>query len=250
MVPVESATALDAERQGWELIEHALARVALVTRYTLSVTPSGAVRPFNHEQLNEQIRAIQIVAVHAFGSSRKWLREPQLTRDPIEHGDAALKTLKPALAAIDPRLDLAVAAWRRATLARDAPTVVVALAEALEFYVAGTVVAGLFSVEERRRLDEAIGFDWTPQQRQRLDWLLGVLNDASFAVRLATALGVDAVALTPEEQALLRTTREMRNDILHGRGRPPLAPDDVRRALALVGRILTTRAHRLATSQV
>lgn len=248
IAPVETATAFDAERQGSELIELALARIALVARYALSIGPSGATRSFEHTQLREGIASVPIVGAQTVQTERKWLREPRLMTDPLELDDRALASLETALAAKDRRLDFAIAAWRRATFAQDAPSAVVALAEALEFYVAEVSVPALFSDEERERIRHGIGPGWVQAQRERIEWILGLLNDASFGKRLAAALDADGVSLSAEEQRLLRTLREMRNDILHGRDRPTLVPDELRRALALVGRVLVFRAHRLASS--
>lgn len=245
-VPLRAATAFEAERTGRVRIERAVNRLALLARYAVSTTPSGEVRPFRME-LIEHLDTLPIIGGHAPQTGRAWLRDVQLISDPAELTDESLRGLEPSARAADELLDLAVAAWRRATRDPDPSSAIVALIEALEFYVGKTQPeSGPFSRAQRRELRRRIGMDWDPQQRGRIDWVLARLNDPSYGLLLETALAADGVQLSEEEKALLTVIREIRNDVVHGRERRELPPDELRRALALVGRILVFRSHRLA----
>lgn len=245
IAPEERAMAFDAERAGLERIRHAVERLALLARYAASITPSGRLRPFE-VGLVERIGLVPIVGAQTTGTGRKWLREVDLIPEPIERSGQFLDGLESAAGAVDRQLDLAVAAWRRATLDPDSPSAVVALVEALEFYVGETKMPSrTFSKAERRMLRKRVGDDWTDVQLARIESLLGKLNDPSYGLLLETALATDGVSLTPQESAVLERIRAIRNDVVHGRDRPLLPPDDLRHALALVGRILAFRAHRL-----
>jgi hypothetical protein len=122
---------------------------------------------------------------------------------------------------------------------------VVALAEALEFYAAGTSVDPLFSKDELALARDAVitSGNWIPQQHARLADVVSHLNDAPFFVRLRAAVLKDGLDLTKGEVDLLHTMRNRRNDLLHGRERVDPDPDEMTAAVALVGRLLT---HRIA----
>ena len=247
LVPVTTAMAFDAEQAGVEAIRHAVDRLALLARYAVSITPGGALRPFD-AGLIERIELLGMVGAQTTGTERKWLRELDLIPEAVTLDGSFTAGLEPAARAADRQLDLATASWRRATQERDPSAAVVALIEALEFYVAGTGSdISPFTSEELRSVNERFGSDWTESQLQRLRSLHARLNEPSYGERLTEALARDGVDLSAEEVDLLKRIRGLRNDIVHGRARALLPPDDHRRALALVGRVLAFRAHALGS---
>lgn len=247
LVPIRTAMAFDAERAGLERIRHAVERLALLARYAASVTPDGALRPFGMG-LVERIEIVELVGSQAPGTERKWLRELSLFPEPVTVDEGFIKGLEAAAQAADRQLDLSVAAWRRATRESDPSVALVALVEALEFYIAGTKgELELFTSTELQRLSERFGSDWSEPQAERLQWLNAKLNEPSYGQRLAKSLERDGVRLSAQEDRALRQIRKLRNDIVHGRTRSLLPPDDHRRAVALIGRILVFRAHALGS---
>jgi len=245
---VVEAFVLEAEAAGFRRIVQAIDRLALTTRYSFSTGPDGRIRSFARGQLGETLQVIPIVGVHGLKSGRLWLRglvDPGLAFIASAETRSALHAI--ADAPVDLRLEEAIGAWRRATKAVDPASAMVAMGESLEFYVAGTDVPELFSEDERSKIRVALEGFWLDDQSQRLEQLVGWLNDAPFMVRLNVALARDRLELSEDERDLLGQIRSARNDILHGKGRTLIDRNTLQRALALVDRILVFRLHALAT---
>jgi hypothetical protein len=245
---VVEAFVLEAETAGFRRIIQAIDRLALTTRYSFSTGPDGRIRSFARGQMGETLQVIPIVGVHGLKTGRLWLRgllDPGLTFIASSETRSALHAI--ADAPVELRLEEAIGAWRRATKGVDPASAMVALGESLEFYVAGTDVPELFSEDDLTKIRVALNGPWIDDQSQRLEQLVGWLNDAPFMVRLNSALARDHVELSEDERALLGQIRRARNDILHGKGRTSTDRNTLQRALALVDRILVFRLHALAT---
>ncbi len=137
------------------------------------------------------------------------------------------------------RFDEALRAWRRAVRATDAIETVVAVWEAVEFYVSGTTVPGMFSdVELKAAVAALTGLGLSDSQRDRLRDVIGSANSAPLFVRLRAALDGDDVPYSEEELSTLKRLRAFRNDIVHGRAKSDPARNDLEMAKAFVNRML------------
>jgi hypothetical protein len=251
LTTVRASLVLDAERVGVSRIEAATARLALVSRHSRPVSLNGKARPFSHERLQERVRVRRIVGVLSKDSQRQWIRGLDNSQDEIVVTSGELLGMRDALAAsLDARTSEAIRAWRRAALAAEPAAAVVALAEALEFYAAGTSVESLFSAQDLDVAKHAVlaGATWSDAQSKRLADLLSRANEAPFFVRLRASVTADGLELSTGEADLLRNLRDQRNDLLHGRERRDPQPDELTAGLALVGRLLVARLTRLPRS--
>jgi hypothetical protein len=248
LTTTRASLALDAERAGLSRIEAAAARLALASRHSRAIGLNGKPRPFSRDRLRERVRLRPVVGVLSKQSERQWIRGVDTTQDETSVTAGSLTGMRDALQkTLDDRTAESIKAWRRATLSADPASAVVALAEALEFYAAGSSVEALFSAEDldRARTAAVATGLWTETQRKRLAEVVSRANDAPFFVRLGIAVAADGLDLTSGETALLRKMRDQRNDLLHGRERQDPNPDELTAAVALVGRLLLSRLARL-----
>ncbi len=248
-VPVQASTLDDAERLGLEEIEGALAWLLLAARYSFSMTPAGQPLAFKRAtNLLGRCSRGDVVHVRSMQSAHRWLRGLPWTLDspPLSAENVrSLADVRPPGRSIDGRLWRAVTVWARAAEAASAVDQVSALWQALELYARSTPIPRMFSPEERDALRDRLGGDLSPEQQSRVSELIEHLNDPPLLVRLAEAVKGDGVPLTDEEFTLLRRTRAVRNDLEHGTApTPPAIDDDLRRAVAISGRILSFAAAR------
>jgi hypothetical protein len=237
------ADALDAaEEQGYAAIETTMAWLVARQRYGLLRLPDGTPQSFSRTRALHSVRYGPVVLVRGEKTRRQWLRwvhDPRRTaaRDPADESDPTRPALPEELDLADER---ALRALMRAVNEPGLEQQVQALSEALESYVAGVEVAGLFSKNERKELRE-LAPDWlTPGQRDKFETAINNLNTPPFGVRLSERLERDGVALSEDERALLFVTlRSARNDVAHGRAltRPPTR-DEVLRGIGVVSRAL------------
>lgn len=245
-VTVEARTMYDAEQRAIAEVQRVISRLALAARYSLTQTPDGTIRPFSRKRLLERIRMTKIAGVERLDSPGKWLRG--FSHDTVvEPLDArVLLGIEGDIGVGDERIDEAIAAWRRASAEEDPTTAVVALAEAIEFYVAGVKVERLFGDEQLDAIRSAASVGLAGEQLARVKDIVGLLNEPPFKTRLRQALSQDQVHHNPTEFRLLERFRTLRNKILHGQARVLPGDDELQQALALVNRLLLSRLHRLS----
>jgi hypothetical protein len=142
---------------------------------------------------------------------------------------------------------MAISAWQRAVKAEDPVEALVALWEAIEFYVSGTKSEKLFTKSELKTIRKSATEGLSNDQERRVEEVLHMLNQAPLMVRLREALEEDGVPCSNEEFDLLRRVRDKRND-LHGRSREAPSEIDLRYAVAIVNRMLLYRIGRLSES--
>jgi hypothetical protein len=125
-----------------------------------------------------------------------------------------------------------------------------ALWEAIEFYVGDTKAdSPLFTDEERQVISNAASASFKGLQRGRIKEVIGTLNSAPLGVRLKIALSRDAVVVSKGEMDLLWKLRDMRNAIVHGQDIAIPEAEDVDFATSIVARMLIFRAFRLAAEK-
>jgi hypothetical protein len=246
---VRAALVVDAERIGLQRIEAAVAQLAVAARFSSALGQTGRARNFHHTQLHERVRLRRVVGVLSKDSPRQWIRGIDSTVDsPLIQADD-LSGMTPALEAqLDVQLRESLRAWRRASISGDPAAAVVALVEALEFYVARTTLPGPFKQADLARARDQLRApsDWTAEQRKRLGDMFARANEAPFFLRLLAAARSDGLTLTNGERRLLHALRALRNDMLHGRERVDPGPDELTMAVALVARMLAARFARIA----
>jgi hypothetical protein len=249
---VRAALVVDAEQIGLQRIEAAVAQLAVAARFSSALGQTGRARNFQRTQLHERVRLRRVVGVLSKDSLRQWIRGVDSTVDsPLIRTDD-LAGMTPALEAqLDGQLRESLRAWRRASISPDPAAAVTALVEALEFYVGKTTLPGPFEKVDLARARNRLlaPSDWTVEQRNRLEDVLALANEAPFFLRLLAAASADGFPLTHDERGLLHALRVRRNDMLHGRERIDPGPDELTMAVALVARMLAARFARVAVAE-
>lgn len=245
---VTSSRQLLAEREGLRRIDASVAWTNLRVRYSSGGGPGGLGTPWTRRQLRQLAVRSDLVAVRGLATGWTWLRQHGLhsmADVPLASGggEAAEAVLSPAVP--ESGLRAAAVAAARALSATDPVTRITAVWEALEFYVGSTRLQGDFSRADRKRLIRAAAA-FPPEKRERVNQLVGKLNEAPLLARLRYQLAADAVPISTDDMDLLARLREQRNDLVHGRRDQP---DDAEldRGVALLARIVMYASHAEAT---
>jgi hypothetical protein len=248
---VEAATLYDAETAGVAAARRVVERLALGSRYSLSVTPGGGIRAFHRHQALEYIRLRPIAGVVGLESQdRAWLRgyEYATLRTPLRAD--AFEGLMEALSSEDQAMDQAVSAWRRAVDEPDPLVAAGAVSEALEWYARGSKAPKRFSDEARSEI-VARAIDGLPGDQAAV--VARVLNEGltrpGLMPRVRAAAAADNVPVTEEEFSVLDHLRSARNKVQHGDNLVPVTRDEALLGLAVVNRLLMFRLHRAAGPQ-
>lgn len=244
---VDAGTLFDAEQAGAQLIVGTLDRLTVEAQYSFALSPGGELLPFDRADLFADPRAVRVALVRAATKSgRAWVRTlNDLSRSqPLATRRVEL-TSPPVGEHV--QYDEAIRAWRHALGRFDRVAAASAISEAIEFYAAGAEPALGFSTDDMKALRSALrratGKDGSPlvlttEQRQRVDDVLGYLNEPSLKMRLRAALAADGVPFTEDEIKALWRARTARNYFVHGKSREEPDENDLDLARAFVNRLL------------
>lgn len=236
----------DAEEEGLAHIDLALAWLTVRLRYGLAVLPDGSALAFERSESLTKLARRGIVAVRALGSTRQWLRQPEVRERP---NAIPLDERRPRLEAELPELSLqerqALLALTRASSEPDLLARVHALWEAIEFYASGGKVPPLFDKGSLNAIRAALPPDLADEQRARALDRIGHFNDPPLMVRLRALLDSEGVPIADGELELLLALRALRNDVVHGRKTDLPAVEDVEYAISVVARMLVYRVAAL-----
>lgn len=225
-----------AEQAGVRAIDAALAWINLNMRYANGVTPDGRPQSWSRQQLALTAARTELVAARGLATGRIWLRR-RATRPAVEITLAAGgATAAVALQEGGRGLREAALAAARGIASTDPVTRVSAISECLEFYAGSTRLPSRFTRSDRKALlDCARSLD--PEKQQRVQELVGNLNNPSLLSRVRYQMAVDGVPVTEDDFAALHKVRRHRNDLVHGRT-PSADTADIDRVLALLARVL------------
>lgn len=212
--------------------------------YSNSLLPSGLVQPFNRGSNGIRPQRTSLVAVRGLSSGRRWIRftdaipRSKRTLVPICDEPAYEPKLPEMLSDRDRE---ALLTFWRARDATDPLGSLISLWDTIEFYANGAKAPKIVSKRELARLqDEAP--EWLNEvQRQRYVDVLKMINSPSLAFRLDEALKRDGVPISDEERELLQRLRGLRNPAQHGNARASPSAQDLKKAWAIVARMLLYR---------
>lgn len=240
---------LDAEEEGLANIDEALSWLS-VRAFDCRGVLSGRWVDFHRDNTLAVPRRRDRVMVRGLVSGRQWLRAPSqvLRVTEVELADLSPLT-EPQLPADLPETDRqAIAAWRRARLASDPVISVLAIWEAIEFYVSTQRGTGLFEPRQKKAILRVInktgGLDLSREQKARICDMVGQLNSPSMMMKLRTAIAADGAPVSDDDVLTLKHLREARNDAAHG-NTTELSDDLVRQGLSIVARLLVERLRKL-----
>ena len=253
LVTCTAKTLLEAEEEAVREIDFALAWLMARAHYS-SVSLPGR-QPGAHKRkwtLSRMLRKDVIVA-RGLSTGRRWLRAPRDIpwQPPLllgEIADIAVLVLPP-----DTPIQLreSVNSWRRAAEASDLFEAVVALNDAMEFYVSNVSLPDLFTKEQKNSVRDNATAGLAGDQKQRVsDVLNSMLNAPSLMMKLRKTLEDYEVPHTESDVQVVKRVRDKRNALVHGRTREAPSEDDVRYAVAFVNRMLVYRIAGLTRGAV
>lgn len=242
-----ASTLLAAEEEGLARIDLAIAWLSCVSQFSAPHLPASPPRAFFRDWTVARVVRLDAVIVRGETTGRAWFRAPvhNVERPALDLDEIPDIHEADLVGAASTQVREAVLAWRRAMEEHDALAAVLALWDAVEFYVSGTRAKPLTEDATMKRIRRQALAGLTGEVRSRVDNVLGTVNDAPLLARLRLALANDRVPYTPTEFDLLKDLRTVRNDFIHGRERALPNATDRRLAVSLVGRMLVYRMDRL-----
>jgi len=234
---VTAARLFNAEMEGVRQIDTAVAWANVRLRFANGVTPDDRVVGWNRRQLRQLAARSDLVAVRGVSTSRSWVR--RAASRPLADLTMASGGGPTAVAALmTPGTGLreATVAAARAISSPDPLTRITAVSECLEFYAGSTKFSYKFTKADRRKLKKAAK-GLSRDKLERVEQLLGQLNQAPLFARLRFRLAQDGVPLTESDIDTLKRVRQHRNELVHGQ-HDIVNEADVERAVALLARIL------------
>lgn len=242
---------LDAELAGLRDVDAALAWLTVRSRYGLAVMPDGSPQRFERGVAIARPSRGRMVIVRGLNSQRCWLREttgPE-TRNLIGLSDMDRSWTLPGADQLGTADRQATLACARAATAIDPLQRILALWEAIEFYVQGRKRPRAFAKSDIKRIRRSLPGDLPEPLAVRLDQLLGQINEPSLRMKLRAAIAADGVPITESEVALLNELRDSRNDAVHGRATVVPDPERIDHAVSVVARMLLHRLHSRRRAQ-
>ena len=112
----------------------------------------------------------------------------------------------------------------------------------LEFLVASLPIRRMFTKSERSRIRNALAPQWEDDARWPvLRDKLNQLNAVPVRVVLEEFCSDQQVPMSAADHEIIRRTRQIRNDVVHGRRRSPPSKDDNRRLRFVITKVLFRR---------
>jgi len=232
----------DAEKLANERIQQLLNWVVVRARYSLPVLPSGEEVDWTRSQFTVKPRMLRPVTIQSLNSRRRLVRGQTKDHGVVGLGD---RLKRPRL---NESLRLAVSSLARASSSASPIEATVALNDALEFYVAGTVVPARVSKPERRQLRRDITTflqdgDFSTEATTAVASLLDRINDVPLGAKLRRRLAVDNVPYLEGEFEDLILLRRARNNWVHGKGAEPPNQTLISNVVAFLSRVLVHVAY-------
>lgn len=226
-------------------IDAALGWLTVRAHYGFVRTPAGRAHSFDRLKARTHPKRESLVVVRGLTTGRRWVRRPgsRLQRPTVELVDSQMHA-PPLSGHLNQSERLLLLAARRALVGDSAIERTQALWEAFEIYCGGASVPGLFSKADLDHVRRAFPAGLSAAQRERLNAVIGMVNEPSLMKRLRAALRGDGVPLTSEEDKVLRRLRDVRNDVAHGREADPPSSDDLDWGCSLLSRALVFRMDR------
>jgi hypothetical protein len=226
-------------------IDVALAWLVARAHYGFVRTPAGRANDFDRLGARVNPTRDSMLIVRGLLTGRRWVRRPgsRLQRQAVKLDDSPIMA-PPLSGHLSQSERLVLLAARRAIVGDDPIERTQALWEAFELYAGKVSVPETFSKSDLDKARDTLPEEFSDAQRRRLREVIGMANQPSLMLRLLTALSADRVPLTPEEEAMLKRLRKVRNDVAHGRDARAPSSDDLDWGCSVLSRALVFRADR------
>lgn len=226
-------------------VAHHPAALLLVAR------PDQRLEPYERETTLVVVERLPGVAVFPVeGTGRRWWRDTTFAQREryVELAPDARWLAPPMPTQLSASDRQALVALRRAVTARDPVQRVVALWEAIEFYVGDRSPEAQFTDAEVKGAIGRAREGLTGAKAERVGNLLrNLLNAWPILARFEQVLHVEGVPYTDEDRTRIKALRTSRSRAVHGAHTDP-SDDEIDQAVGLLSRALTTRWSRRADS--
>ena len=246
-VAVPAKYLYDAEREGLGLIDDATAWLTTRLRYSWSHGPDQRLEAYERATtlvVVERQPGVAVVPVE--GTGRRWWRDTTFAqRERRVELAADARWLDPPMPTqVSPNDRQALAALRRAVAAHDRVQQVVALWEAIEFYVGDRSPEAQFTDAEVEGAIDRARAGLTGVKAERVG---NLLNSWPILARFEQVLHAEGVSYTDEDRRQIKGLRTSRSRAVHGAQADP-SHDEIDQAVGLMSRALSTRWCRRAES--
>jgi len=243
-VAVPAKYLYDAEREGLGLIDDATAWLTTRLRYSWSHGPDQRLEPYERATTLVLVERLPGVAVFPVeGAGRRWWRDTTFAHREryVELAPDARWLATPMPTEVSPSDRQALVALRRAVVARDPVQRVVALWEAIEFYVGDRSPEAQFTDAEVKGAIDRAREGLTGAKAERVGNLLrNLLNSWPILARFEQVLDAEGVPYTDEDRRRIKGLRTSRTRAAHGAQANP-SHDEIDQAVGLMSRALSTR---------
>jgi hypothetical protein len=250
-VAVPAKYLYEAEREGLSLIDDATAWLNTRLRYSWSHRPDQQLEPYERDTTRVVVERLPGVAVFGVeGTGRRWWRDTTFAQREryVELVPDARWLAPPMPTQVSPGDRQALAALRRAIVARDPVQRVVALWEAIEFYVGDWSPEAQFDDAEVKGAIDRAREGLASAKAERVGNLLrNLLNSWPILARFEQVLQAEGVPYTNEDRKRIKGLRTSRSRAVHGAQAHP-SHEEIDQAVGLMSRALSTRWSRRAES--
>jgi hypothetical protein len=218
---VSADTLYDAEVKGLAQIDVGLSAIRALGAYRFPCF-RGGVLPFDRDQARAKVRASDLVLVQSLTSARHWLRSvfAREKLELLEIGSLAIKEIPPEQ--LEDRgsfFGRSLHEWKMAADSTDDMDRVAHLWRSVECYSSRGVVPQLFSNADLKSIRKVVktSATWNTGQINAIDSRIGSINNPPLNEKFQMTLDQDFVRLSDQELAAIFKTRDLRNDLEHGR---------------------------------
>ncbi|WP_141743605.1 hypothetical protein [Streptomyces abyssalis] len=239
---------LSAEKVGIQEIDLCLSWLTVRSRYSVPPLPDGTLHSWDRASMFVSPSRGRFVYLRGLSTHRRWLRIPkqEVNLGNLELAQKHAGLTKPSLFRAAPmNIRQAIVSCARAAKGIDDLDRVLALWEAIEFYVGDTSVPRLFSKSEMKAIRKAMPKLDNDEKSSRLGILLGDLNSPPLIVKFRRRVAIDGAPVSQSDVDLFVKLRKIRNDAVHGRSLSEPESSEVSQAVAVLSRILVFRMHAL-----
>ena len=214
-------TLYDAEVQGLSKIDVGISAVRAIGAYRYPLL-NGKFLSFERDRARAKVKVSDLVLVQSLSSKRNWIRSVSSSEkiDPLEIDSLEIREIKREhLEARGPMFTRSVREWKMAADSNDDSDRVAHLWRSIECYASTGVVPEIFSKDELKRIRDATKSvsAWNREQIEAVNSRMGSINNLSLNEKFRVTLHQNSIDLSEKEIDAIYETRNLRNELEHGR---------------------------------
>ena len=218
---VSADTLYDAEVEGLAKIDIGLSAIRALGAYRYPLL-NGKLFSFERDRARAKVRVSDLVLVQSLSSKRNWIRSVSSGEklDLLEIDSLEINEIEPErLEARGPMFTRSLREWKTAADSSDDSDRVAHLWRSIECYASTGAVPELFSKEELKGIRNAAKSvnAWNQDQLGAINSRMGSINNLSLNEKFRLTLSQHSINLSEKEIDAIYETRNLRNELEHGR---------------------------------